>query len=401
MADYAVVGFKGSGKGLQAVSKIQDAVNQNRRVATNLDIYTEYLVSNPENSTPIIRLPDYPRFEDFEAIGYGYEKADNEKIDESKFGIIVLDEISIWMNSRNWNDKSRLASVSWLRQARKFRWHVYYLAQSVDSVDNQTRELFEHVVECKRTDRAYIPLVGRLLNVFNENWGKLPRVHKGIVTYKGVKSVVDAWILQGPLLKSIYKSYDTEQVFLPDDMITESGKVVDMRASYSILPAKYINAWYNKPEPKPDTKTSDKPKSKINYKLILLLAALGLIAWWCLKPEPVVDVPTVKTEPVNVVPQKVIGTFISGTVKTKRDRFHIDYSYVFYGSDNEPFYPEDWGYAVVARSMCSAEIVGDGFSYPVTCGGRKGARPIEPNNGMIPTDKVFDISKINPFTTNS
>lgn len=396
MADYAVVGFKGSGKGLQAVSKIQDAVNQNRRVATNLDIFTEQLVSNPDNSMSIIRLPDYPRFEDFELIGYGYDydKSKKEKIDETKFGIIVLDEISIWMNSRNWNDKTRLASVAWLRQARKFRWHVYYLAQSVDSVDNQTRELFEHIVNCKRTDRAFIPFVGRLFNVFNERWGKLPKVHKGIVTYNGQKSVVDAWILQGPLLKSIYNSYDTEQVFLPDELINSSGKVIDMRASYSILPAKYINAWYKKNEI--ETKI-DKPKSKINLKLILLLliAAVGL--YWYLKPVPVVvPAQVVKSEPVNIVPERVIGSFISGAVKTISG-IHSNYNYVFYGADDKPFYPVDWGYVVVPISMCSAQIRGDKFIYSVTCGGRKVVRPVEPSNGMIPSDKIFDISKINPF----
>ncbi|WP_368730434.1 hypothetical protein, partial [Poseidonibacter lekithochrous] len=92
--------------------------------ATNLNINLEHLVSKPDNNNSVIRLPDYPRCEDFQSLGYGYERKDNDPIDESKFGIIVLDEISIWMNSRTWNDKGRLLSIAWLRQARKYCWHV-------------------------------------------------------------------------------------------------------------------------------------------------------------------------------------------------------------------------------------------------------------------------------------
>lgn len=404
MADYAVVGFKGAGKGLHAVSKIQDAVNSGRRVATNLDIYIEHLVSDPDNRTPIVRLPDYPRFEDLENLGFGYEQDDSGKIDETKFGIIVLDEISIWMNARKWNDKDRLKLISWLRQARKFRWNVYYLAQAEDSVDNQTRELFEHVVQCKRTDRGFIPLVGRFLNVFNDKWGRFPKMHRALVTYKGVKTVVDTWVLQGILLKSIYKSYDTEQVFLPDELINSSGQVIDMRCSYSILPAFYINQWYmTKKSISEVTKIeSTEPKRKpfwvkrtVLFTLLISMFLWGYSSWssdqMAGKSTLIEESPS---QPITSIPSHVIGSYISGTVKEMKKGI-IYYSYIFYSSSDKTFYPEDYNYRIIPVSMCHAVIKGTNFSYDVTCGGR---HPVEEQNSQLASSKVFNISGINPFS---
>ncbi|QSV17308.1 zonular occludens toxin domain-containing protein [Photobacterium ganghwense] len=398
MADFAVVGFKGSGKGLQAVSKIQDAVNNGCRVATNLDIFPEHLVSNPENNIPITRLPDYPRFVDFQAIGYGCEKKEGEKIDESKFGVIVLDEISIWMNSRNWNDKTRLPSIAWLRQARKYRWHVYYLAQSVDSVDNQTRELFEHVVECQRSDRAFVPFIGRILNVFNDHWGRLPKVHSASVTYRGNGKIkVDKWVLQGVLLKSIFKSYDTEQIFLPDEMVKNDGSIVDMRATYSILPASYLNQWYKEEAPKNGEKP-EKFKWSFNLKHMALLFFSLFLLWYFLhssEPAPA-SVPEKTAKVVNRVPSVVVGSYISGTVKHV-SKGVIRYEYAINGADHKPFYPLDYNFAVVPSSMCSATIKGQEFNYSLTCGGRFVPEAILPSEAS--PSEIFNITKLNPFET--
>ncbi|WP_318462030.1 zonular occludens toxin domain-containing protein, partial [Photobacterium leiognathi] len=369
MADFAVVGFKGSGKGLQAVSRIQLALDAGNKVATNLDINTYEICYNKNNKVPVIRLPDYPRYIDFQALGFGYDKKDDEPIDENKFGTIVLDEISIWMNSRNWNDKGRLQTVAWLRQARKFRWHVYYLAQSVDSVDNQTRELFEHVVNCSRTDRAYYPLIGRFLNVFNPNWGKLPRVHRAVVTYQ--KSVVDNWALTKVNLKTIFPSYDTEQVFMPDDMFKSDGTAVDMRSSYSILPAVYLNKWYHTPEAEKDSSsdlsvvkpgTKEKKKSGLfKFVFLLVLLCLFVYAFYYLYGQSTGD--TVTPSPVDssravlpaapVVPSLLKGVYVTGSLKTVSSGI-TSYDYSFNDLNDKPFYPSDYGFRVSNISTCAA-----------------------------------------------
>ncbi|WP_420916174.1 hypothetical protein, partial [Photobacterium damselae] len=72
------------------------------------------------------------------------------------------------------------------------------------------------------------------------------------VTYKGNKAVVDTWVLSAALLKSIYNSYDTDQIFMPDDLVLDSGKVIDMRSSFSYVPTKTLNLWYLKEKVKKD-----------------------------------------------------------------------------------------------------------------------------------------------------
>ena len=126
-----------------------------------------------------------------------------------------------------------------------------------------------------------------------------------------------------------------------------------------------------------------------------MITVVGL--YWYLKPVPVVknivpSVPVVK----NIVPSNVIGVFISGTVKSVSG-IYSNYDYVFYGSDNKPFFPSDWGYVVVPVSMCKADIRGENFSFSVSCGGRKFIEPLPASNSGMVSDKIFDISKINPF----
>src|SRR5262245_55548026 len=103
MSVYFVTGKLGAGKTLAAVGRIRDAIWNKRRVATNLDLFMEHLCG-PQSRTTITRLPDKPRLCDLEALGYGCEEADYTG---KRFGLIVLDELGSWFNSRSWNDKER------------------------------------------------------------------------------------------------------------------------------------------------------------------------------------------------------------------------------------------------------------------------------------------------------
>ena len=59
MTDFAVTGKKRAGKGLFCTGLIRDALRDGRRVATNMDIFPDKIVS-PLNKGLIIRLPDCP-----------------------------------------------------------------------------------------------------------------------------------------------------------------------------------------------------------------------------------------------------------------------------------------------------------------------------------------------------
>lgn len=208
MAFYIITGKLGGGKSLVSVSKIRQYLMEGRRVATNLDLFVEHLMPPHVRSVDLVRLPDLPTVEDFEALGYG----STVHADESKFGLIVLDEGSGNFNAREWADKSRQAMIDWLKHSRKLRWDVFIIVQSHTMLDKQIRDAFgEHLVVCKRMDRLSIPLVSPLSKLLGLTV-RPPKVHVGIVRYglNVTDPVVDRWFYRG---RDLYAAYDTEQVF--------------------------------------------------------------------------------------------------------------------------------------------------------------------------------------------
>lgn len=213
MTIYIVTGKLGAGKSLLAVSKIQEYAAQGRRVATNLDIKPEFLLNPKRRAVDIMRVPDRPTAQDLDALGPGCDT-----IDESRYGLLVLDELAVWMNARTWADKSRQSIIDWLVHSRKKRWDVIFLIQHPEMLDKQVRQaLMEYHVKCRRFDKVKLPIVSALgefltLGMWN---GYLPRVHLGVVTYSEGGSaqyplVVDRWFYRG---HDLYSAYDTEQVF--------------------------------------------------------------------------------------------------------------------------------------------------------------------------------------------
>jgi KaiC/GvpD/RAD55 family RecA-like ATPase len=177
MAVYFVTGKLGSGKTLCCIGKIRDYLQQGRRVATNLDLNIQALTSY-DSKTSVVRVPDKPIRWDLDALGQGCDESD-----ESKYGLLVLDELGTWFNCRNWQDKGRLAVIDWFLHARKKHWDIYLIVQSIESLDSQlVNALCEHLVICKRTDRLNIPFISPVLK-FMEFGGKLPKFHIAKVYY--------------------------------------------------------------------------------------------------------------------------------------------------------------------------------------------------------------------------
>jgi len=212
MTDFAVTGKKRSGKGLFCAGLIRDALREGRRVATNMDIFPEHLVS-PLNKSTFIRLPDHPTVDDMNAIGRGHDEL---VVDDDKNGIIVLDEASAFFNARQWGDKGRQPLLDWLIHSGKLRWHVYYQMQGLEQVDKQLRSTqIEYHISVKRTDRWPIPVITPLSKMVGLDV-RFPRLHLGIIKH-GVER--DSLVVDRKWYKAIeiYKGYDTEQRFLPRD----------------------------------------------------------------------------------------------------------------------------------------------------------------------------------------
>lgn len=217
MAIYLVSGKLGSGKTLACVGVIRDALLEGRRVATNLDLNLDRMlparVGKPVDGVSrcrVVRLPDKPAVVDLETLGCG-----NDEMDESKNGIIVLDELASWLNSRTFNDKARAPVLDWLIHSRKHGWDVYFICQHIEQIDKQVRtSLVEYLVTCRRLDRLKIPFVGKLLEAVSAGYvkGNLPKIHVAVVRY-GVEQhapIADRWVYQA---KALYAAYNTRQVF--------------------------------------------------------------------------------------------------------------------------------------------------------------------------------------------
>lgn len=208
MAVYFITGKLGAGKTLCAVGRIRDYLVKGSPVATNLDLDLVNMVGAFAKSPRVLRVPDKPTLPDLEAIGRG-----NDTYDESKNGLLVLDECGTWFNSRSWNDKTRQPVINWMLHARKFGWDILFIIQDISIVDKQAREaLAEHVAYCKRLDRIAVPFLGFVWKLITGKKLSLPKIHMAIVKYGDRDSslVVDRWFYFG---RSLYSSYDTKQAF--------------------------------------------------------------------------------------------------------------------------------------------------------------------------------------------
>ena len=205
MAVWVITGKLGGGKSLVSVARIMDYLRKGAPVATNLNLFPEKFPNKQNRHSRIIRLPDKPTSHDMELLGSG-----NETYDEDKNGLIVLDECGTWLNSRGWNDKTRMPLIDWFLHARKLGWDIIFIIQNAEMIDKQLRQsLAEHVVYCRRLDKMAIPFITSLLRI------RPPKVHLGIVKYGHTSQhpTVDKWVYTG---RQYYSYYDTKQVFLED-----------------------------------------------------------------------------------------------------------------------------------------------------------------------------------------
>jgi hypothetical protein len=211
VAIYLVCGKLGAGKSLACVGRIRDALQEGRRVVTNLDLKLEAMFPRGGDRGAVCRLPDKPTLEDLNAIGRGQEGCEDEDN-----GLIVLDELGAWLNTRSFQDKERLPVIEWLLHSRKLGWDVIMIIQHPNMVDKQVREgLCEYLVICRRTDRLPVPFLGSFVKLLTGKKLKMPQIHVGTVRY-GMEPgalVADRWVYRA---RDLYAAYDTRQRFTSD-----------------------------------------------------------------------------------------------------------------------------------------------------------------------------------------
>lgn len=239
MAGWIIQGVRGEGKSLAAVAKIKEYMLRGCPVATNLDLYLDKFLP-PDNSAIAYRLPDHPDIRHFEALPPAYDV--DYKFDD-KNGLLVLDELGTWINSRNWSAKGRLELMSWLFLSRKLHWDIILLAQDYEMIDSQLRNtLCDYLVQASRLDRQKIPYLSGIIKMFGLS-GMMPRVHRYHVYYgmSFQSAPVETWQFTG---KDFYNGYNTNQIFRNGQEVVvdkDGAKLVDMRAVYSYVPACYLS----------------------------------------------------------------------------------------------------------------------------------------------------------------
>lgn len=272
MSSYFVTGKLGSGKSLVSVGRIFEYLARGNKVASNMDIFLDGYLSSKSHKT-IMRIPDKPSVFDFDCLGIG-----NDTYDEDKNGLLVLDELGSWFNTRSWQDKGRKEVLDWFLYLRKRGWDVLLLVQDIALVDKQLIDILaEHLVICRRLDRVPIPFLGKFLKLLGLK-GNLPKIHRAKVIYgESIQGLhIDTWTYSGT---AYYKAYDTKQIFTVDyphgvhSCLSPWHLIGRYQCSQLSLYKRYIR-WLNAP-----LVVKHKPRSLIMQKIEKMPVHKRLEAW--------------------------------------------------------------------------------------------------------------------------
>lgn len=385
-----VEGVRGSGKSKIAIREIQTYLKSGRRVATNLDIKLELLA--PEADPLLTRIPDLPRSLDLEQLGKAYPELDPDNpdtYDEKKFGLIVIDELLTSFNSRSWNDPDRLSVVSWMVQSRKLGWRLWLLCQDVDAVDKQLREtLLQEIWHCRSGKNFFSsPIMGAIFGIFTRPIMKIwaPLGFHILTVYTGKrKDKVHIAAREFYKLYDLHPTYKTSQQFLPDVMIDRKGKMLDMRASYTPLPADYFTRKLKleKVEVKPAPKKSTLIEFAKDWRLIAFVVCLFSYFFTQSHEVPGAKPDTSQTAQAEQTTESADEKSDQQLKEIKKDFFDqfteqlVITCSVTYGTAQASFcfenqdgtvYPEDIGYQVSYLAPCQALIAFNGQTRLIRC----------------------------------
>lgn len=379
-----IEGVKRSGKTKYAIDLIHDYLKRGRTVATNLDLYLDKMgnIKNPH----VIRIPDHPRSIDLLNLGAGYPELEesDSNYDESKNGLVVIDELLTHLNSRSFKDKDRLAIVSWFVQMGKYGWDLVLIGQDFEGVDKQLRDTtIDQLVNVKSGANYFgfgflNAVAHKLFDVFKVPKFSVARFYDGKSKTRkaqGYQFYIKSWC---------HPWYNTAQKFLPDLMNTKRGDLVDMRAVYSMVPTEQLKKWYLITDKVKEVKektlaenkegnTKSEPILKNWQKFGLgLLAVYGFYYFFSgSDSSDTQQEQTIKTDVKNNqlpnadikdnTPEFLKGIYITCTVTTSNNKEYC------FEKEGQPFYPENLDIYVVGVSQCSANLYFNKSPYKVYC----------------------------------
>jgi len=303
-APVYISGPIGASKTSTMVSLMIDYLNEGRPVATNIDVFPErmYGLTDIGKSMPIIRIPDEPRSSDLKALGLAF---DIKKFGHNTNlnGGLFYDEAGLSLNSRQWAHSDRADMEKVARMMRKLHWNLFIAVQDLDSIDKHIfNSTCRSIGWCTDSD-AMLGASGNLFftvllfplkllfRFFCRFILKTPKLH--FCSFYSGKSITNGLPQEKYTFTGrVYDGYDTDQLysngyesfdapirdskgrikvqvfdndqpfldktgmpvfnFVPPDAafsnplfkVIREKIFIDMRANYSILPARYLEAWY-------------------------------------------------------------------------------------------------------------------------------------------------------------
>lgn len=212
-------GKRGNGKSLGALFFMRRYMERGCTVATNIDLYLDKLLS-PRSKAVAYRLPDHPSAADLEALPLGnpalyYDEAgeiqSKADFDEQKNGLLVLDEIATFLNSREWQGKERAAIIAWLVQSRKYGWDLLFLVQHPRMIDAQIREaLIDIQGSARRLDKVRVPFLSPIWKWATGQTLRFPKIHI-LSFFYGFDRSAPLWDRFWFFGKNFYPAYNTRQ----------------------------------------------------------------------------------------------------------------------------------------------------------------------------------------------
>lgn len=248
-------GQKGNGKSVLAVKRIQEYLMSNRPVATNLHLNLQYLLPHHVKESRCYRLPDYPTAADLWALGVGnktmgdvvIDKAGNYHYsnpiyDEEQNGLLVFDEVSSFLNSREWKGNGRAELLHYLIHTRKMGWDTLYISQHITQVDAQLRSShIENTVQCIKSTNIHIPYVTKFFRKTGLS-RFVPTFYKGYIRL-GTSPMAEPYdTFKAIGTRSMFLGYDTRQTFTEGEII--NGVMVPGVGLHSVLPPWYTHGRY-------------------------------------------------------------------------------------------------------------------------------------------------------------
>lgn len=209
---FYISGKRGTGKGLVACRLAREYLRRGCPVATNMDLRLDYL-AGPRSRVVAYRLPDCPKTADLEALPRGNANPTNEK----RNGLLLLDEVSVFLNARAWSEADRKGTLAWLAQSRKDGWDLCMLGQNPSQLDKQVRDgLIEVHGTVRRLDKYAVPVLSPLWKFLTGKALRLPS--RSLVIFRAgfgrFDPVSDKWLFRGD---EFFRCYDTLQKLNPEN----------------------------------------------------------------------------------------------------------------------------------------------------------------------------------------